>query len=552
METKSRLRKLLCIMLYCISSLYFSPFSSAQRIIGYYPNYAYTAASANTIQYAKLTHLYYFTLNPAPTVAGQSNGTLWINDPFTWFNTTRFNDVKTKARAANPNIKLFIVTGGAPGSDWDLSQRLEYIGNNPAILNTFCDNIINFIVANDLDGWDLDWEFPETTSAKNAHQNMLAAMRTKINALKASQCRHYEITIAVGGGYTDLTSPRVCWGNSHTDFINTTTIGYLDFINIMAYDGPLGGAPCSFSSQQHYDLFVKSFNDWRTAHGIPASKINMGVGFYDNGHNAFNTIGNVNTRYNQTYWNGGSGCPNMQSKINFTRTQGAAGIFIWELIQDNLCAGTVPACYSLLDCIYQHTQSTWGAWTEPVDPCTLPVELILFEGKHQQTHNELRWTTASERNNQRFEIEKSTDGISFYRIGSVEGAENSITQTTYQYIDEDIRSPLVYYRLNQYDLNGTSTLSHIISISSSSEHMLTNYTVSPNPFENSFCIDLHNKESEEIQILIHDTLGNLLLNQTSTLEEGKINLGDKLPTGLFICTLIREKSRMSIRLVKGK
>ncbi len=87
----------------------------AQRIIGYYPDYAYTAASAANIQYTKLTHLYYFSINPTRTVSGQSAGALGYND--VWFTTARFNDVMAKAKAANPSIKLFIVTGGMPGSE---------------------------------------------------------------------------------------------------------------------------------------------------------------------------------------------------------------------------------------------------------------------------------------------------------------------------------------------------------------------------------------------------------------------------------------------------
>lgn len=360
----------------------------SQRIIGYFPNYRYTSTFATNVQYSKMTHLFYFSLNPVETSWGQSDGNLWYNDTYSWFTTTSFNDVVTKARAANPNIKIIIVTGGAPGSDGGLSARLEYIGNNASLRNKFCNNIIAFIVANNLDGWDLDWEFPDSPSARASHQNLLARMRIKIDSLKTARCKHYEISIAVGGGYTDVTSPRTCWGAAHNDYLNAATIASLDFVNIMAYDGNIGSPPCSFSSHQHYDLMVKAFNDWRTAFpALPASKINMGVGFYGNGFDYFNSVGNVSTRYNNaTYWpNGGSGCPNMQSKIDYIRTNGMAGIMIWELTQDNLCAGGggPPTCYSLLHCIYAHITSTWGTWTPPSGPCALDIGSM--ESKHIST-----------------------------------------------------------------------------------------------------------------------------------------------------------------------
>ncbi len=518
---------------------------NAQRIIGYYPDYAYTAASATNIQYAKLTHLYYFAINPTRTTTGQSAGALGYND--VWFTTARFNDVITKARAANPSIKIFIVTGGMPGSDWDLSDRLEYIGSNPAVLNTFLNNIISFITTNNLDGWDLDWEFPQTASARNAHQNMLAAMRTKIDALKTTSCKHYEISIAVGGGYTDLTSPRICWGNSHTDYINAVTVSYLDFMNIMSYDGPVGGSACEFSSQQHYDLFVKSFNDWRTAVSIPASKINMGVGFYDNSGTAFNSIGNVNTRYNVNYWNGGSGCPNMQSKINFTRTQGAAGVFIWELIQDNLCAGTTPSCYSLLDCMYQYTQSTWGTWVSPGNPCSLPVTLQQFTGRNNGTSRVLNWTTATEKDNQHFDIEKSLDGKTFVVVGNVKGNNNSNTALHYNYTDHSPATGVVYYRLTQYDFDGTYTHSKIIMLNSSPV-----LNASPNPFSESFEIAWPQAEDNNVRVIFSDLSGRVISDELMIVTEGKINTGNHLSEGIFICTLINSTTAESLRIVKTK
>lgn len=519
----------------------------AQRIIGYYPDYAYTAASATNIQYAKLTHLYYFAINPTRTTTGQSAGALGYND--VWFTTTRFNDVIAKARAANPSIKLFIVTGGMPGSDWDLSDRLEYIGSNPTILNTFCNNIISFITTNNLDGWDLDWEFPQTASARNAHQNMLAAMRTKIDALKASSCKPYEISIAVGGGYTDLTSPRVCWGNSHTDYINAATVSSVDFMNIMSYDGPVGGSACEFSSQQHYNLFTKSFTDWRNAISIPASKINMGVGFYDNAGTAFNSIGNVNTRYNNaTYWNGGSGCPNMQSKIAYTHAQGAAGIFIWELTQDNLCAGTTPACYSLLDCIYQYTQSSWGTWVAPGNPCSLPVTLQKFSGYADNSSNILSWTTATEQDNERFDVEKSLDGQLFTVIGTVKGNNNSTTLLNYQYTDYSAENGIAYYRLHQYDFNGISTRSHTIVLNQSS----SDFVLYPNPFEESFEITCPLGEENTVRVLFSDLSGRVLSDELLTVINNKIRTGQQLSAGVFICTLITSNTTQSIRLVKTK
>lgn len=340
----------------------------SQRIIGYYPNYQYNGTNHNNIQWNKMTHLHYFSLNPTRdnlgSATGQSLGNLWAGDPYSWFNQTNFNNVVARAKLINPNIQIFICSGGAPGSDSDLNQRFEYIGNNPSRLNTWCNNIINFIITNNIHGWDLDWEYPNTASSRTAHSNMLSKMRQKIDSTNSANCKNYKISIAVGGGYTDR-SPKVCWNPAHTDYITQTAINQVDYFNIMTYDGSIGSAPCSFASHQHTGLIDKAYNDWITMFTIPASKISIGCGFYNNfGSATFASRGNNSTYYNQNYWpTGGAGCPTLQTNMNYIKGKSGSGIIIWELTQDNLCNGTVPTCYSLLDCLYQWTTTNWGTWT---------------------------------------------------------------------------------------------------------------------------------------------------------------------------------------------
>lgn len=333
---------------------------SGQRIIGYFPNYAY-AATYNQIQYNKLTHLYYFSLNPHTN----SDGSLWYNDSYSWFNSTNFSNVITAARAANPNIKIFIVTGGAPGSDGTLNTRLYNIATTPSKRNTFCNNILNFIKTNNLDGWDLDWEFPFDQANRDAHETLLSVMNTKLDSMSAADCRVYELTAAVGGGYTN----RTHYNPVSQDYCNANVINYVDFIDIMTYDSPVNEGD-GYTSQQQLEAMQNDLTRWVAEKGWSKSKLNLGVGFYNNSHGAFSAGGNNSSWYNMNYWpTGGSGCPNMKDKIDYIKTQGCGGVFIWHLMQDNLGAGTTPAMYSLLDCIYQYTTSSWGTWVAPGNPC---------------------------------------------------------------------------------------------------------------------------------------------------------------------------------------
>ena len=93
----------------------------------------------------------------------------------------------------------------------------------------------------------------------------------------------------------------------------------------------------------------------------------------------------------------------------------------------------------------------------------LPIELISFTGKYKRDVIELYWQTASEVNNDYFEIYKSTN-LDFSRIGKVPGAGNSNSVLFYNFVDDNPIYGNNYYRLIQVDFDGHSSQSDIISV----------------------------------------------------------------------------------------
>ena len=89
-----------------------------------------------------------------------------------------------------------------------------------------------------------------------------------------------------------------------------------------------------------------------------------------------------------------------------------------------------------------------------VTPAPLPVELMYFEGSSYPMYNVLKWATATEHNSQRFDIERSVDGIEWTYVGQKPAAMNSTEQLNYSYIDSYMNKGFVYYRLQQYDIDG--------------------------------------------------------------------------------------------------
>lgn len=99
----------------------------------------------------------------------------------------------------------------------------------------------------------------------------------------------------------------------------------------------------------------------------------------------------------------------------------------------------------------------------------LPIELIAFQGEARGAVNELIWSTASEQNNDRFEVERSSDGEHFETIGSVAGAGNSQVRNDYGFTDERPAPGLDHYRLKQVDFDGATTYSAVITLKNGSD-----------------------------------------------------------------------------------
>jgi hypothetical protein len=86
----------------------------------------------------------------------------------------------------------------------------------------------------------------------------------------------------------------------------------------------------------------------------------------------------------------------------------------------------------------------------------LPIELVEFSCVNTGTHNLLKWTTASERDNDFFTLERSANGVDFDTFVIVPGAGNTSTELTYVQHDYSPFFPLTYYRLSQTDYDGTT------------------------------------------------------------------------------------------------
>jgi hypothetical protein len=111
---------------------------------------------------------------------------------------------------------------------------------------------------------------------------------------------------------------------------------------------------------------------------------------------------------------------------------------------------------------------TWAGFEATIRQIlALPIELMSFEGTKRDDYNLLKWSTASEHNNDYFLLERSEDGTNWVSINSTDGVGNSNTKMDYSFRDFTFTNSLNYYRLSQVDFDGASETFNIISIDNS-------------------------------------------------------------------------------------
>ena len=96
----------------------------------------------------------------------------------------------------------------------------------------------------------------------------------------------------------------------------------------------------------------------------------------------------------------------------------------------------------------------------------LPVELTAFTGTAVDKTILLSWNTASEQNNDYFEIQHSGDGKTFRPIGNLNGAGTSTSSKDYAFVDENPNAGVNYYQLVQHDVDGRTSTSFTIALNS--------------------------------------------------------------------------------------
>ncbi len=276
-----------------------------KRVVGYMPSWS---GSAEEIDYTRLTHIIYSFAIP------NVDGTLKPLD-----GEAKLAKIVELAKANG--VKVSIAVGGWSDNGQELDGRFETLASTATGRENLVRDIMVLYDKHNLDGVDLDWEYPDPGSSSANYNALMSLLRQELDL------RGGLLSAAVMGGVTE--SGQVLWGAGG---ITDDALAMMDMVNIMAYDSSNG-------NHSSYDWSINCYRYWNETRNVPSSKLNLGVPFYARpswaGYKAIVATnpqapyGDYDTTYG--YYNG---IDTIKRKTKFVQDNFAGGIMIWEISQD--------------------------------------------------------------------------------------------------------------------------------------------------------------------------------------------------------------------------
>jgi hypothetical protein len=181
----------------------------------------------------------------------------------------------------------------------------------------------------------------------------------------------------------------------------------------------------------------------------------------------------------------------------------------------------------------------------------LPVELIHFDAQAAANHTaDLHWATASELNNNYFDVERSYDAIHWEWVGNVTGNGTTNQLTDYSFTDKSIATSqnMAYYRLKQVDFDGAFEYSDIRVVRFDGRAEMLEIAAYPNPFNQE--VTIHANSNEPYSIEVTDINGLLLLATDNTKSKThRLDL-TKWTSGVYIVNVTSSQSTKHLKVIK--
>lgn len=226
------------------------------KIVAYMPSYRSPSAISDS-KYKMITHLLYAFLIPNAAADGSLQPLL---------NPANFAALKAKAKTHG--LKFGVSIGPATGIS---EATYQAIAQSPTARANFVRNIVGFANSNGIDGIDMDWEYPRTQVVNGqtvGNKDFTALMRELSSELHKT------------GKFLSAAVTANVYGSSNRLGIEEEAYQYIDFVNIMQYDGA-GYDSSEPLNHASYKMSVASLNYWLgSSRNLPKEKAIVGIPLY--------------------------------------------------------------------------------------------------------------------------------------------------------------------------------------------------------------------------------------------------------------------------------
>lgn len=285
------------------------------KVIGYY-YYVPSGPAAGDLDITGLTHLNYSFAIPEK----EGNGLEPLKHPE--------NLRKLVEIAHQKDKKVFISLGG-----WNLGDgggndsRFHRIAKTEAGRNEFNAAVMRMVQEFDLDGVDMDWEYPDNDSSAN---DFLTLMKPLAEQLHAKQ---KELTLAVVSYDGRLSSIGKI---AEAEGIKKEIFDIVDWVNIMAYDDE-NGKVYPNNAHSTYELAEKCLDYWIDERGLPSRKAVLGLPLYAKpGYLSYRALLDQGASpsedsFKEVFYNG---TETIKAKTKLALERDCGGVMMWEISQD--------------------------------------------------------------------------------------------------------------------------------------------------------------------------------------------------------------------------
>lgn len=146
----------------------------------------------------------------------------------------------------------------------------------------------------------------------------------------------------------------------------------------------------------------------------------------------------------------------------------------------------------------------------------LPVEMAYFRGKTVEQGVQLDWQTATELNNDFFEVQRSRDGITFQTLTTIRGQGTTLDPTNYEYLDKMPLPGTSYYRLRQQDYDGAFEYTRLVTVTAYKPGTITVYPTVVSAAGNPITVELGEIPVDPVQLTWFNAQGQIVAQRTKS------------------------------------